>query len=64
MKDTTAIIRELRRKGYSVEQGKNGHWNVRNRQGKYLTNFSFSPKREPNRQWLVKLLKRAGIEIS
>jgi hypothetical protein len=38
MKDTTAIIKALRRKGYDVSQGKNGHWNVR-KDGHYLLQF-------------------------
>jgi hypothetical protein len=62
MKDTTAIIKALRRKGYEVSQGKNGHWNVR-KDGKYITNFSFSPRMEPNTKWLLRWLKRSGIEL-
>lgn len=61
--DTAAIIRQLKKKGYKVAQGKNGHFNVRDKDGHYLTNISFSPKRAHTKAWLIRQLERSGITL-
>jgi predicted RNA binding protein YcfA (HicA-like mRNA interferase family) len=61
--DTAAIIRLLKRRGYQVAQGKNGHYNIRDKDGHYLTNISFSPKRSHTKAWLIRQLERSGITL-
>ena len=57
------IIKEVRRRGYTVEKARNGHWNVRRPNGTFVTQLPSTPSDWRTVKNTVRSLRRAGIHL-
>jgi hypothetical protein len=61
MTDLAALLRQLRRRGYSVSLARSGHWHIRGRRGRLVAVTSATPSDRRGLRNLRADIRRAEV---